>query len=50
MEVDQYMKRKEMQLTNREEGRKEENILINDKLNTFYVPVIWRQTYGKGPF
>ena len=32
------------------EGRKEENVLFNDALNTFYFMVIWHQTYGKGPF
>ena len=25
------------------------SVLFNDTLNTFYL-VIWRQTYGKGPF
>ena len=30
--------------------RKERNVLFNDALNTFYFTVIWRQTYGKGPF
>ena len=32
------------------EGRKEGNVLFNDALNTFYFTVIWRRTYGKGPF
>ena len=32
------------------EGRKEGNVLFNDALNTFYFTVIWRWTYGKGPF
>ena len=32
------------------EGRKEENVLFNDALNTFLFTVIWRRTYGKGPF
>ena len=32
------------------EGRKEGNVLFNDALNTLYFTVIWRQTYGKGPF
>ena len=27
---------------------KEENVLFNDALNTFYLR-LWRQTYGKGP-
>ena len=31
------------------EGRKEENILFNDALNTFYFMVIWQWTHGKGP-
>ena len=30
--------------------RKEGNILFNDALNTFCFTVIWRQTYGNGPF
>ena len=29
---------------------KEGNVLLNDTLNTFYFTVIWRRTYGKGPF
>ena len=29
---------------------KEGNVLFNDALNTLYFMVIWRQTYGKGPF
>ena len=29
---------------------RERNVLFNDALNTFYFTVIWRQTYGKGPF
>ena len=33
----------------RMEGRKV-YVLFNDALNTFYFTVIWRQTYGKGPF
>ena len=32
-----------------ESGRKEGNVLFNDALNTFYITVIWRRTYGKGP-
>ena len=28
-------------------GRKEENILFNNTLNTFYI-VMWHQTYDKG--
>ena len=28
----------------------EGNVLFNDALNTFYFTVIWRHTYGKGPF
>ena len=32
------------------EGKKEGNVLFNDALNTFYFTVIWRRTYGKGPF
>ena len=28
----------------------EGNVLFNDALNTFYFTVIWRRTYGKGPF
>ena len=34
----------------KKEGRKEGNALFNDELNTYYFTVIWRQTYGKGPF
>ena len=34
--------------TMQKEGRK--CFLFNDALNTFYFTVIWRQTYGKGPF
>ena len=30
--------------------RKEGNVLFNDALNTFYFTVMWRRTYGKGPF
>ena len=26
-------------------GRKEQNVLFNDALNTFYFTVIWRRTY-----
>ena len=26
------------------------NVLFNDALNTVYFTVIWRRTYGKGPF
>ena len=29
--------------------RKEGNVLFNNTLNTFFLTVIWRQTYGKGP-
>ena len=29
--------------------RKEGNVLFNDALNTFYLTVMWRRTYGKGP-
>ena len=29
-----------------EEGR---SVLFNDALNTFYLRVLWRRTYGKGP-
>ena len=29
--------------------RKEGNVLFNNALNTLFT-VIWRQTYGKGPF
>ena len=28
---------------------KEGNALFNNPLNTFYLQVIWCQTYGKGP-
>ena len=37
---------------NAEDGRKERKnmFLFNDALNTFYFTVIWRRTYGKGPF
>ena len=28
---------------------KEENVLFNDTLNTFYFMVIWHRTYGIGP-
>ena len=30
-------------------GRKG-NVLFNDAFNTFYFTVLWRQTYGKGPY
>ena len=30
---------------NNEEGRKEGNVLFNDALNTFYLRLIWRQTW-----
>ena len=29
---------------------KEGNVLFNDVLNTFLFMVMWRHTYGKGPF
>ena len=29
-----------------QEGR---SVLFNDRLNTFYLQVIWRRIYGKGP-
>ena len=31
------------------ESGKEENVIFNDALNTFYLD-IWCQTYVKGPF
>ena len=31
-------------------GRKEGNVLFNDALGHILFTVIWRQTYGKGPF
>ena len=31
-------------------GRKEGIVLFNNALNNFLFTVIWRQTYGKGPF
>ena len=34
---------------NRNVLRKEGSVLFNDARNTF-LTVIWRQTYGKGPF
>ena len=33
----------------RNDGRKDGNVLFNDALNTFNFTVIWRRIYGKGP-
>ena len=34
----------------KKDGWKEGNDLFNEVLNTFLLTVIWRQTYGEGPF
>ena len=45
------MKKMEMKMKkgnneeNNEEGRKEGNVWFNDALNTFYLRLIWRQTW-----
>ena len=35
-------------LVGRKEGKG--NILFNDALNTFFIRLLWRRIYGKGPF
>ena len=47
---DQKTQRVHVNSKHGEKGRKEGNVLFNDALSTFYLRLLWRQTYGRGPF